>query len=162
MKYFLRPSNMETIGVLIGIGGAITILLDIESVSATSTTTTIRQPSIEGDMAAFIGALAVSMYLLIGQNLRTWIPLWMYTFPVILAAIVTSVFLAFLDPEAPAQWGGGRDPSRSMYSVFGFLDPRFFWISFYLGAGPGTFLLENLILHFFAEFFLCLTGIGNV
>lgn len=137
--------------MLIGLGGAVLILFDIGTPSS-DLSSSVRQPTLEGDLAAFLGAFAVSMYLLIGGNLRTWIPLWMYTFPVIFFAIVTSMILAFLDPHSPATWAG-----LSKFSVFGFLNPKYIWLSLYLGAGPGKKRLAftcYLIFsyHFFGRF----------
>ena len=110
-----------------GLSGAIIILFDIESKSSS---TSIRQPTLEGDLAAFLGAFAVSMYLLIGRNLRSWIPLWLYTFPVIFFAIITTIMLSFL--TTPTTWVG-----VSNISVFGFINSKYLLLSLYLGAGPG-------------------------
>lgn len=38
--------------------------------------------SVLGDFLAFLGAVAVIGYLLAGRNLRGWMPLFLYAFPV--------------------------------------------------------------------------------
>lgn len=132
-----KPSTIESIGSVIGLLGAIIMLLDIhdDTKESTSSTTTLsspqgNSPTLEGDMAAFLGAFAVCIYLLIGNKMRTWIPLWLYTFPVIFFALLTSIALAFyMDPSRPAQWSGFTGNS-----VFGFLNLKYFWVSLYLGA----------------------------
>jgi len=139
-------------GVLIGIIGTMFVLLDLQP-NPNKITSTLPKPTLEGDFAAFIGAIAVSIYLVIGRSLRPWIPLWMYTFPVIGFAIFTSVGLAFVleQDDSPVVWTG--DPS---HQIFGFLwEKNFFWISLYLGAGPGMtiFMYTFCMLLIFCRLF---------
>ena len=94
-----RPSIEETFGAAIGLIGAIIMLGDVQSMTQDSdwidqtfspdeTNKHLGLPSIEhkptfeGDIAAFLGAVAVSVYLVIGQICRKWMPLFMYAFPV--------------------------------------------------------------------------------
>ena len=143
-----KPSNFETVGAAVGLFGAILMLLDIRqdkdggdgmNVQPSSSSSAITalprnyEPTFEGDFAAFFGAFAVSMYFIIGRNLRSWMPVWMYAFPVVGAATLTCVLFSMLDPTCPATISG-----TNVNSVFGFLNHNFFWMTLYLGAGPGV------------------------
>merc|ERR1712238_143384 len=89
-------------------------------------------PTFYGDAVAFSGAAAVSIYLIIGQKLRSFLPIWIYVFPVIGTAAVSSLIFALMDNNDPVTWTGytGR-------SVFGFLSRDYFFFALYLGVGPG-------------------------
>ena len=95
----------ETLGALIGIGGAMIMLIDTAKMdNMTTTSSTVNgsndgshPPSVQGDIAAFIGAVAVCVYLVIGKKLRSWLPIWLYMFPVIGFASLTCLAYAFLD-----------------------------------------------------------------
>eukprot|EP00978_Attheya_sp_CCMP212_P014172 scaffold36052_cov51-Attheya_sp.AAC.3 len=135
-----RPSSWETWGTLMGLVGALLLLLDISPETNNDTNNhnefqNVPQPSLKGDAAAFCGAAAVSIYLYIGGQMRSWMPLWLYAFPVVGSAMVTSLILAILlQEESVAISMTGFGPN----SVFGFLNPKYFWLSLYLGAGPGV------------------------
>mmetsp|Transcript_8042 Transcript_8042/g.12122 ORF Transcript_8042/g.12122 Transcript_8042/m.12122 type:complete len:433 (+) Transcript_8042:122-1420(+) len=138
-----RPSWFETFGAVVGISGAIIMLLDIRSLesgsnSSPSNTSTIGQnytnhpPSVHGDIAAFLGAVAVCFYLVIGNKLRSWLSIWLYVFPVIGFASLTCLIFALLDSKSPCTWTG-----LSNASVFGFISKDYFLYVLYLGVGPG-------------------------
>jgi len=142
-----KPSMFESWGAFIGLIGALVMLLDVKQQQqqiddGSGSMISEREvensnnpdPTLEGDVAAFLGAFAVSMYLVIGGNLRSWLSIWLYAFPVIASAVVTTVTLALIDPSHPAHWVG-----LSSTSVFGFLGTKeFLGMSLYLGAGPGV------------------------
>jgi len=134
-----RPSMLETAGACIGLSGALLMLLDVNTSSA------MDGPSFGGDMMAFLGAFSVCAYLLIGRKLREWMPLWLYAFPVVGFAALTSLGLACLDDEMPIQLRGFGERS-----VFGFFNRKYLFMAFYLGAGPGVcgHTVLNLLLKY--------------
>jgi len=132
-----RPSWKETAGAFTGILGAVMMLLDVRSESSlipgSEESSKVHEPTISGDIAAFIGAAAVSIYLIIGRKLRAWMPLWMYAFPVAGSAMMTNIVFAFMySPDRALLKGLGRT------SMFGFLNRKYFFMALYLGAGPGV------------------------
>ena len=157
-----RPSAMETTGVLVGISGAIIMLIGVKggmnvNMDGNGNTKGIgigngntiissnHEPTLYGDAAAFSGAVAVCVYLIIGQKLRKFLPIWLYVFPVIGAATLTCLLFSFLDARDPSTLYG---MTRS--SVFGFLSKDFFFYALYLGVGPGICghtLLNSLLKH---------------
>ncbi len=157
-----RPSAMETTGVLVGISGAIIMLIGVKggmniNIDGNGNTKGIgvgngntiissnHEPTLYGDAAAFSGAVAVCVYLIIGQKLRKFLPIWLYVFPVIGAATLTCLLFSFLDARDPSTLYG---MTRS--SVFGFLSKDFFFYALYLGVGPGICghtLLNALLKH---------------
>ena len=48
------------------------------------------EPSLAGDAAAFLGAVAMAAYLWVGASARKWAPLWLYAFPVTAFAALTA------------------------------------------------------------------------
>jgi len=129
-----RPSWTETLGSIFGLSGAIIMLGDVTKFSSSSTAQAPLQhePTLKGDLAAFVGAFAVSIYLVIGRNCRSWMPLWLYMFPVVVSSAISSLILALFDSEQPTVWSG-----LSQTSVFGFLNIHYFPYALYLGIGPG-------------------------
>eukprot|EP00814_Leptocylindrus_danicus_P000013 CAMPEP_0116015310 /NCGR_PEP_ID=MMETSP0321-20121206/6767_1 /TAXON_ID=163516 /ORGANISM="Leptocylindrus danicus var. danicus, Strain B650" /LENGTH=440 /DNA_ID=CAMNT_0003485069 /DNA_START=28 /DNA_END=1350 /DNA_ORIENTATION=+ len=129
-----RPSWKETLGSIVGLSGAIMMLGDVAKFSSSPTAQASLQhePTMKGDLAAFVGAFAVSIYLVIGRNCRSWMPLWLYIFPVVVSSALSSLILALFDSEQPTQWSG-----LSQTSVFGFLNVHYLPYAMYLGIGPG-------------------------
>lgn len=130
-----KPSLLETLGVFFGICGAIIMLFGVQrnrSLDIKDNEMNNHLPTFYGDAAAFSGAVAVSIYLIIGQKLRSFLPVWIYVFPVIGTAAVASLIFALMDKNDPVTWNGytGR-------SVFGFLSREYFLFALYLGVGPG-------------------------
>ena len=76
------PYRMETVGALICFVGAAITLMDTGSSQGDQTTTVF------GDMLAFGGAVFVVGYIVVGRILRTWLPIFLYAFPVTLIAAV--------------------------------------------------------------------------
>lgn len=138
----VRPSLMETFGTLVGLSGALIMLLDVGK--GTKSGAGYHPPTLSGDMTALLGAATVSVYLVIGRHLRAWMPLWIYTFAVIGVAYSTSLLLSFLL---------GENPSVSM--VFGFVQHPYLPYALYLGAGPG--LGGHVMLNFLVKFVSPLT-----
>lgn len=103
-------------------------------------------PTLMGDIAAIMAAASWCIYLLIGQRLRSWIPLWMYAFPVNISALVTTIMFAACDTQNPITWKG-RGKSNS---IFGFVNLKYLWFALYLGVGPGICghtILNALLKH---------------
>ncbi|RJU94732.1 MAG: DMT family transporter [Candidatus Poseidoniales archaeon] len=76
------PYRMETVGALICFVGAAITLMDTGSSQGDQTATVF------GDMLAFGGAVFVVGYIVVGRILRTWLPIFLYAFPVTLIAAV--------------------------------------------------------------------------
>lgn len=145
-----RPSWFETLGAILGIIGAVVMLLDINNDDNDNSSNSEREnqnhlPSVRGDLAAFSGAVAVCVYLIIGQKLRSWLPIWLYMFPVVGFASMTCLFFALLDGTDVTTWRGMTNSS-----VFGFLSKDYFVYVLYLGIGPGIFghtMLSTLLKY---------------
>lgn len=129
------PSTLESLGAVTGVLGSAILLMD----SGIRSDSSIVQPSWQGDLVAFSGAVTVSLYLTIGRELREWMPLWTYTFAVKGFAYLTSIALAICSDES-LTWG----------DCFGFLKPKYLLPCFYLGLGPGILghtLLNGLLRY---------------
>ncbi len=84
-----------------------------------------------GDLAAFGGAIAIVGYLAAGRNLRSWMPLFVYAFPVTaIGAILLTI--ASIGLEGTSFSGISTD-----LSVFGWIDPIWLPAVLYLAIGPG-------------------------
>eukprot|EP01127_Copromyxa_protea_P023954 TRINITY_DN9223_c0_g1_i2.p1 TRINITY_DN9223_c0_g1~~TRINITY_DN9223_c0_g1_i2.p1 ORF type:complete len:272 (+),score=47.76 TRINITY_DN9223_c0_g1_i2:215-1030(+) len=81
------PTLLEGVGTLLGFSGAALLVLKSSSEQQMETEIPV---SVEGDFAAFLGALMFVLLLDSGSSLRQWMPLFIYTFPV---TFVASVFL---------------------------------------------------------------------
>jgi len=102
-----------------------------------------HDPTLAGDLVAFLGALAMAIYLVIGRRIRAWCPVWMYVFPVVGMSVVTTVSATLLFEAATVT-------GLTTTSVFGFLSPKYIWYSIYLGggAGVGGHTLINTLLKY--------------
>jgi drug/metabolite transporter (DMT)-like permease len=111
-------------GVALGFGGATVALLDLGDGG---------QVSLAGDFAAFVGAVTVVGYILVGRHLRSsrGMPIFTYAFPVTMAA---GIWLSFATSIFEGSSASNLDPSGSL---FGWYDP--IWIAWvaYLSLGPG-------------------------
>jgi len=109
--------------------------------------------SITGDLAAFIGAVAIVGYLVAGRNLRSWMPLFIYAFPVTLVAaillLITSMFV-----------------EQTTFSSVSSVNEALGWIHFtwlpivlYLAIGPGLVGHTgiNHVLHWFTPLIISLS-----
>lgn len=112
------PRRNEAFGALICFIGAAITLLDTGSQQGDQTATVV------GDALAFGGAVFVVGYIVVGRILRTWLPIFLYAFPVTLIAALLLLPLSYL-----------VEPSFSEYGVFGWTDRAFF----------GWFLLLALV-----------------
>lgn len=123
LKNIRKPSIMETVGILLGIIGATVMVVGVKRnnihrlvMSSTSTSKinaypsqaseVLIHPTIFGDAAAFSGAVAVCVYLIIGQKLLTFLPIWLYMFPVIGIAALTCLIFSFMDNYDPPTFYG--------------------------------------------------------
>ena len=111
-------------GVALGFGGATISLMDLGDGG---------QVSLVGDFAAFVGAVTVVGYILIGRQLRSKrrMPIFIYALPVTLAA---GIWLSFATVLFEGTTFSSMEPSGSL---FGWSDPIWIvWIA-YLSLGPG-------------------------
>ena len=111
-------------GVVLGFGGATISLMDLGDGG---------QVSLVGDFAAFVGAVTVVGYILVGRQLRSkrGMPIFIYAFPVTLSA---GIWLSFATVLFEGTSISSVEPSSSL---FGWSDPIWIvWIA-YLSLGPG-------------------------
>ena len=118
VKGVRRPKENETFGAIICFVGAGITLLDAGSQQGDQTVTVL------GDALAFGGAVFVVGYIVVGRILRTWLPIFLYAFPVTLIAALLLLPLSFL-----------VEPSFSEYGAVGWTASEFF----------GWFLLLALV-----------------
>lgn len=133
------PSLIETGGTIVGLAGALIMLLDVKAGSNHA-----QDPSLVGDLVALLGAAAVTAYLLVGRHLRAWMPLWIYAFGVVGFGYLTSLLLAFVLGEL-----------EEGFSIMGMFQHPYFWYAFYLGAGPG--IAGHTLLNYLVKFVSPLT-----
>ena len=153
---FRKPTILETIGAIVGVGGAGIMLLDIQMNDDDDDDNIdlpeyARLPSFRGNIAAFMGAVAMCLYLVIGKRVRSWLPLWLYVFPVVGFASLTCLIFAFLDSSDRTVWTGWTNKS-----VFGVFTIDYFFYSLYLGIGPGIFghTMINGLLRYISPFII--------
>ena len=83
-----------------------------------------------GDLAAFAGAVAIVGYLSAGRELRSWMPLFVYAFPVtFFAAILLTISSIFFETS---DWN-----QILSISTFGWIDMIWLPAIAYLAIGPG-------------------------
>jgi drug/metabolite transporter (DMT)-like permease len=82
-----------TIGTIVALAGAALIELDT-SHSSSSSRNGNPSPTVAGDLAALLGAVAMAFYLMVGGGMRQWMPLWLYVQPVNLVAAISASILA--------------------------------------------------------------------
>ncbi len=103
------PQRLESFGALICFAGAGITLLDAGSTQGDQTVTVV------GDALAFSGAVFVVGYIVVGRILRTWMPIFLYAFPVTLIASVLLLPASMLMEEDFGKFGS-----------FGWTDPVYF------------------------------------
>ena len=87
--------------------------------------------TIEGDAVAFLGAVAIVVYLAVGRVMREWMPLFLYAFPVTFTSAVVSF-------AASAGMEGSTVLGQDGASLFGwFFDTEWLLLVLYQGFGPG-------------------------
>ncbi len=112
----------KIIGAFVGFSGASITLLGVSSeVDAT----------LLGDLAAIFGAFAVIGYLLAGRNLRQWMPLFVYIFPVTLIAAIELAILSLIAE------GSSFSMENVDSSIVGWLALSWLPYVFYLAIFPG-------------------------
>ena len=104
-----RPLKAETIGAIICFVGAGVTLLDAGSDQGDQTV------SVLGDVLAFGGAVFVVGYIVIGRILRTWMPIFVYAFPV---TLIGGLLLL------PCSWW--FEPNFAEFGAAGWVDPAYF------------------------------------
>jgi len=113
-------SKGEIFGSLLGFAGLVLTLVD----SFTSPSQEGDTPGLWGDLLAFIGSLAIIVYLYSGKNLRSWVPLYLYAFPV---TLLSGIWLALASLLL----------EKEMNRVFGWLSKEFILLTGFLAIGPG-------------------------
>jgi len=119
----IQPHRWEAWGALIGVMGAILTIQDAGTGDVT----------IIGDVAAFVGAIAIVGYLAAGRHLRgeREMPLFLYAFP------VTAIAALFLTIHAILSEGATLDSTLVDTSVLGWADASWIVLVAYLALGPG-------------------------
>ena len=115
--------SKSAIGAVIGFLGASIVILAGESEG---------DATLVGDLFAFLGAVTVVGYFAAGRILRSWMPLFIYAFPVtFIAAVLLSISSIFGE-------GSTVSMSNPDVSLFGWLlSSKWTILIFYLAIGPG-------------------------
>jgi len=118
----------EIAGSIVGFAGGGIVLLDAKT--DTQSGGGGKDASLQGDACAFLGAVAIVGYLIAGRSLRSWLPTFLYAFPVTsVAAVSTLVGAIVLE---------GADISLSDHGWTGYFgDARSFLLVAYLACFPG-------------------------
>jgi drug/metabolite transporter (DMT)-like permease len=146
------PTLLETMGTLLGFFAAALLAFSAGETDASGEATATGEnrraagvvaPSLRGDLWALLGAATVVFYLKIGSAMRTFLPLFVYAFPVTASAGLSCLFAAVLLESDSTFLGFG--PS----SMLGFLGswPRF-------GLSFGAAMAAGILGHTGAN--LCL------
>jgi len=165
-----KPSTLETLGAVFGIVGAMIMLFDVRednnakgdplsqeqqrsgsgSDPNSNSETHLHPPTIYGDAVAFSGAVAVCVYLVIGRKVRSFLPIWLYVFPVIGFACLTCLFFFVCDYYASPNGNVDRDICTMRTILLGFMDRGILPYVIYLGIGPGIFghTMVNALLKY--------------
>ncbi len=109
-------------GALLGFAGVALTLLGVHSEGSVT---------LIGDLAAFIGAVAIVGYLSAGRVLRPWMPLFIYAFPVtLIASLMLAISSLLLEETSLAT----IPPSTALFGWAAFA-----WLPYvaYLALGPG-------------------------
>lgn len=85
------PTILEFVGTLVGFSGAALLVLKSTQDRPAENEVPV---SVEGDFAAFLGALMFVLLLDAGSVLRQWMPLFVYTFPVTFIASISRYCLS--------------------------------------------------------------------
>lgn len=103
------PRRNEALGAVICFVGAGITLLDTGSQQGDQTVTVL------GDALAFGGAVFVVGYIVVGRILRTWLPIFLYAFPVTLIAALLLLPFSY-----------SVEPGFSEFGIVGWTDGEFF------------------------------------
>ncbi len=120
----MNPHRWEVWGAILGFTGAFITLQDAKSGG---------EVTIIGDVAAFVGALAIVGYLAAGRVLRSegGMPLFLYAFP------VTAFAAILLTIQSVIQEGTTLGMASVDTSAIGWMDPTWLLPVAYLAFGPG-------------------------
>ena len=105
-----KPTSRELAGAMIGFCGAALTLFDEGTTQGDQTVTIL------GDSLALLGALTVVGYIVCGRILRTWMPIFLYAFPVTLLGAVLLLPASFLVED-----------DFAIHGVFGWVQSEFFY-----------------------------------
>eukprot|EP01137_Pigoraptor_chileana_P018293 Opistho-2@77552 len=94
----------EVLGTAISFGGTVLLMRDVESDG---------EVTLVGDFMALVGAVFMILYLCVGRVLRSWMPIFVYAFPVTCWAGVWLAVMA-IAVEGVSVFAAGKD------GVFGF------------------------------------------
>lgn len=110
------PTLLEVLGSLVGFGAACILANEAAANSTVDPNSLQHEPTLLGDLVATLGAAAMGVYLLTGASLRSWMPVWLYVFPVtIIAGLLAALFsIAF---EEKTQLAGVS--AQSLFGLFG-------------------------------------------
>jgi drug/metabolite transporter (DMT)-like permease len=99
-----NPTTFEIIGAIMGVMGAGITLLDQGDVQGSHVVTVF------GDFLAFLGAIFVVGYIVCGKILRTWMPIFIYAFPVTLISSILLIPASLI-----------LEPSVGISDIFGWI-----------------------------------------
>ena len=99
-----NPTTFEIIGAIMGVMGAGITLLDQGDVQGSHVVTVF------GDFLAFLGAIFVVGYIVCGKILRTWMPIFIYAFPVTLISSILLIPASLI-----------LEPSVNISDIFGWI-----------------------------------------
>lgn len=108
--------NLEMGGTLLGFGGVIvSVAGELRAPAAGADGSVVEEVRLSGDAAALAGAFSVVGYILIGSELRQWMPTTVYVAPVfsVSAAVLTAVAVGIEGAGAeggvqPCGWASAR------------------------------------------------------
>ncbi|GAM23400.1 hypothetical protein SAMD00019534_065750 [Acytostelium subglobosum LB1] len=122
-------SKGEIFGCLIGFIGLVITMFD--SLFLTSGPVNGIRPTVYGDFLALMAAVCIVFYLFAGSNLRTWMSLYLYAFPVTFIASLVLTFSSLIFETMPVAKEGQN------FGVFGWASPAFVWLALYVAFFPG-------------------------
>ena len=109
---YRKPTNLEKIGVVIGLIGAMVTLIDYKQGG---------EVTIFGDFLAFIGAVTVVGYIVAGKVLRQWMPVFIYALPVTLIAALILIPASIIAGENTAALGWMESNLLGWFILLAFL-----------------------------------------
>ncbi len=94
--FIRKPTKYEIIGASLGLSGAAITLLDIKDGG---------DVTLLGDSLAFLGAITVVGYIVIGRIMRPWLPIFIYATPVTAIGAILLIPLSYLLGESSTAFG---------------------------------------------------------
>ena len=163
-----RPTALMSAGTFLGLVGGALMLLDVagkdEGDDNSDNNSGKVEPSFAGDFVAFLGAIAMAVYLVCGQSLRSAggdnvakIPIFLYAFPVTLFAAFTCVASSVIFDTNVAFVG------LQSNSLFGFFAGDYLLMCLYLGgefaaAASGTHAQgrNREVIYIYIYIYICM------